>query len=293
MAKKETALVTENTNVNVEELKEELTNYIDKQFKKGWSEEVDKANKRLIREKNRKIIFRDIIILLLLGVIGYSIYILYDLRFFDKYFQHSSTTRDVVTEDKKNEEEPKKEEVKEPTLEELVTEYGYLLDNIEINENSEYIDDYYNGKLSNELKNYLALNNVDFSKITEEDDYNIIDEDTLIDAYYELFSDDHTSISFSYNGNKIRYLNKLQYYITDTKLEKISSNIKREIIDIKVDDNNIVITTIEGLVKDNKLYNIVNEKEVKNYNKDELKKYEDKLNEVIYTFKDGKLIKLG
>ena len=293
MAKKETALVTENTNVNVEELKEELTNYIDKQFKKGWSEEVDKANKRLIREKNRKIIFRDIIILLLLGVIGYSVYILYDLKFFDKYFQHSNTSRDVVTEDNKKEDEPKKEEVKEPTLEELVTEYGYLLDNIEINENSEYIDDYYNGNLSEELKNYLALNNVDFSKITEEDDYNIIDEDTLIDAYYELFNDDHTSISFSYNGNKIRYLNKLQYYITDTKLEKISSNIKREIIDIKVDDNNIVITTIEGLVKGNKLYNIVNEKEVKNYSNGELKKYEDKLNEVIYSFKDGKLVKLG
>ena len=293
MAKKETSLVTEGTNINVEELKEELTNYIDKQFKKGWSEEVDKANKRLIREKNKKIIFRDIIILVLLGVIGYSVYILYDLKFFDKYFQHSSTTREVVPDDPKKEDEPVKEEVKEPTLEELVNEYGYLLNNILISEESEYISDYYDGNLSDELKNYLALNNVDFSKITEEDDYNIIDEDTLIDAYNNLFGEDHESISFNYNGNKIRYLNKLQYYITDTKLEKVSSNIKREIVDIKVDDNNVVITTIEGLIKGNKLYNIVNEKEVKNYNNGELKKYEDKLNEVIYTFKDGKLIKLG
>jgi len=293
MAKKETSLVTEGTNINVEELKEELTNYIDKQFKKGWSEEVDKANKRLIREKNKKIIFRDIIILVLLGVIGYSVYILYDLKFFDKYFQHSSTTREVVPDDPKKEDEPVKEEVKEPTLEELVNEYGYLLNNILISEESEYISDYYDGNLSDELKNYLALNNVDFSKITEEDDYNIIDEDTLIDAYNKLFGEDHESISFNYNGNKIRYLNKLQYYITDTKLEKVSSNIKREIVDIKVDDNNVVITTIEGLIKGNKLYNIVNEKEVKNYNNGELKKYEDKLNEVIYTFKDGKLIKLG
>lgn len=293
MAKKETSLVTEGTNINVEELKEELTNYIDKQFKKGWSEEVDKANKRLIREKNKKIIFRDIIILVLLGVIGYSVYILYDLKFFDKYFQHSSTTREVVPDDPKKEDEPVKEEVKEPTLEELVNEYGYLLNNILISEESEYISDYYDGNLSDELKNYLALNNVDFSKITEEDDYNIIDEDTLIDAYNKLFGEDYESISFNYNGNKIRYLNKLQYYITDTKLEKVSSNIKREIVDIKVDDNNVVITTIEGLIKGNKLYNIVNEKEVKNYNNGELKKYEDKLNEVIYTFKDGKLIKLG
>ena len=255
-----------------------------KQVKKSWTEEVDRSSRRIIRDKNRKIIVRDIIIVLLIALIVFSVYQLNELNFFDKYFKHEEPTKEIEKE--KKDEDPVKEEQKEPTLDELIEKYAYLLDKVYINEESNYITDFYSGKLTPEL------NNVDFNELPVEEDYNVIDEDTIIESYYDIFKDDYESISFDYNGNKIRYINKLQYYITDKMLEKNDTNIKREITNIIVDGNNIIITTIEGIVKGNKLYNVLNLKEVRNYKNDNLSKYSDKLNEMTYTFNEEKLISI-
>ena len=125
--------------------------------------------------------------------------------------------------------------------------------------------------------------------ISEEDSL-IITKDTLNDAYNILFADEFVSLSFDYNGSKIKYIKALDSYLTDKVIIKEESNIKREIIAIEVSGNNIKIKTVEGLVKDNKLYNILSNKVIRKYRQDDnIKAYEDNLNTLIYTFNNEKL----
>ncbi len=274
--------------IDLTTIKEELTDYINLEIKKSFNEETTKAYNKLIREKNKKIFFKNIVILLLLIIIGGLLYLLYENRFFDKYVTKEVIINKEVDNKPPKEDttlEPEKEDNK-PSLEDLKEGYSYLLDNITINEKSTYLKDYYNGELSNELKLYLALNTANFDKFTKEDDNTIIEEKTLKEAYNNLFNDEFTNISFNYNGKKIQYFSKLNSYLSDSLLEYDKTNIVREIKDIKVDDKIVKIITVEGIIKDKKLYNIISNNEIKKYKNDSLLKYEDKLNLVVYTFND-------
>ena len=279
--------------VDLSSIKEELKDYVDLEIKKNFKGEIDRANRKLINEKNKKIYSRDIVIVLLLLVIVFLIYRLNSLGYFNKFFVDGQTINNntnIVDNNSSNNNNNKSNEnvVVEPTLDELKNKYAYLLDNIVINEESSYKTDFYNGNLNDEIKRYISLNNVDFDKILYED-YSIIDEELLKSEYDKLF-DDYSSGSFNYNVSKIRYIEKLKSYITNSILLKEESNIKREITNIKVDSNKVYITTIEGVVKDNKLFNVITLDEVKTYENDSLTNYKDSLNKITYVFLNNKLI---
>ena len=288
--KKETK---ETKEVNLDKIKKEIYAYTEETVRKYYLQEVEKANKIIIREKNKKILFRNFIITLLLLVIVFLLYLLNSVGYFARLANQDYQEDEVVnrveprTDEKNNNSD--KETKKEPTLSELIETYGYLLKDFTIDEESSYIKDYYSGNLTNELKNYLALNIVDLKKLDDMDDYNMFSDAILKAAYEELFSDNYKSVTFNYNGNQIRYINKLNSYITTDIVKKTETNIKREIINIKVDGNKITIETIEGVVKDDKLYNIKDDKEISEYKKDSILNYKDKLNKVIYTFESNKL----
>ena len=300
MPKKKAVEVEKKTNKKKENLisdafKKELNLYIDETVKKSITLELEKNYKRTIREKNIKIIVKNMIITILLLIIVYLVYILNDNDYFDKFFIEDNSkekTTEVVNkkDDDKKEVEDKK---KEPTLEELKKQYSYLLDNIYINENATYVEDYYNGNLTDELKNYLTMNIMDLSSLSKEDDYNVIENDTFKKCYEKKFIGEYLTQNFNYNGNSFRYINKLDAYITDEVVKENKTNIKRMITNITVDGDNVIIVTVEGLVKDNKLYNILTKDEVTNYSDKAMLENIDKLNRVIYTFnKDNKLIKI-
>lgn len=279
--------------IDLTKVKEELTDYIDLQIKKSFKEELERTYNKIIREKKRRLFFKNIIILILLCVIIFLLYILYTNNYFNKYFEDKPVIS-APLKDKENEKEDSEEKedtiIQKPTLDELIKEYEYLLENININEESSYLKDYYNGNLTDELKNYLAFNLIDFSNLSKEDDNQIIESNILESSYSKIFNDKYQSISFDYNGVKIKYIKVLNAYLTDKIITKEESNIQREIIDIKVNNNMVDITTIEGLIKDNKLYNLLTKNEIKKYTKNsKLKNYEDKLNKVIYTFNNEKL----
>ena len=264
----------------VEINKKEINDYIDEQVKKYFSDEIDKANKKVIRYKNRKIFFKNIIILILLVIILYLLHVLYTLNYFDGI---------IKTNNKQEISEEKEIIKKELSLDELKEKYSYLLDNITISETSEYLNDYYDGKLTDKLKLYLTLNNVDFKEIIVEDNYNIIDEELLKKEYNKLFDSEYKGIGFNYNDTEIRYISKMKSYITDDILEKDLSNIKREITDIKVDDNEVSITTIEGIIKDEILYDRKMQ-EIDDYSEDSsLTDYKDDLTSITYIFNNKKL----
>ena len=230
------------------ELEKNVSSKINETIKKEFIEEVEKANKKVIREKNRKIVARDIIIILLLLLSGYLTFILYQEHYFDKFFSHSSEVKEKKNETKKEEKE--KEEVVEekgPTLEDLKEKYASLLNPFKISELSIYTNDYYKGNLTNELRNYISLSELDLKNLEIEEDYNVIQEEQLEKEHNKLFNAKYQSINFVYNGNKVRYLNKMNSFITDSILEKEESHIKREIIDIVEDNKTISITTVEGI----------------------------------------------
>jgi len=267
--------------IDEKKLKKELQEYIDEQISKTQLGELEKANKRLIREKNKKIASKNMIIIILLVIIGGLVFLLYDDGYFDKFIKEekkSKVENKITT--------PKKE--KEVTLDDLKDKYGYLLDNIYISDNSNYLEEYYNGELTTELKNSLALNLVNFDKLEEDDDSNIIPSDLLEDTYKGIFNDKYENKSFKYNDNKLKYVSKLDSYITGDILEKDDTNIKREITNIEVDKKIVKITTIEGKVVDNKVFNILEDKELGDYN-DNLGNYYDDLNKITYIFNDKKL----
>ena len=273
--------------VDLDSIKDELYDYTDEMVRKYYLEEIEKINRVIIRHKNKKILFRNFIITLLLLIIVYLLYLLTTVNYF------SSFSNSVVDSNNQKEEvkivNEVKEEKKEPTLDELKETYSYLLDKIVINEKSSYLKDFYQGNLTKELKNYLALSNIDFKKIDEFDGYNMFSEAILKDAYENNLIGTYNSVTFKYNDNNIRYISKLNSYITDSLLTKTNTNIKREIIDVKVKDNEVNIVTIEGLVKDNKLYNVLSNQEITEYKGDNIINYRDKLNQLTYTFDNKKL----
>lgn len=279
------------------EIKEELKNYINDQLNNSYIEQISKANKALIKEKNLKILAKNTLITFLLLIIVFLIYLLNNVGYFERFRSNPSKEAIILTEKdemKKDSTNNQKEEIvkKEPTLEELMKEYQYLLDKVIISENCQYLEDYYNGNLTNELKNYLALSTLDFTKLTFEDGYNIIEEKELKDAYDKIFSSEYVSLSFDYNNNIVRYINKMSSYLTLEELTKNKSNIVREITAIKVNDDEVSITTLEGIVKDSKLYNVLSLNEINNYQADKLINYEKQLNKITYIFKNEKLINI-
>ena len=286
--------------VDVESIRNELKNYVDEKVNKTFFDELDKTNKKLIREKSRRLFWKNIIIIILLLIIGFLVYLLYSNNYFDKYFNKDTK---IEEKEEKNEVTPTPEvtptstptptPVPTPTMEELKKEYEDLLDNYYVTDNSIYLTDYYDGKLTSDMKKYMTLNTFDFTTFEKEDDYNIIKESTFEIMYEKLFDDEYSSGSFSYDDNKIRYVKAMESYMTTSLLVREESNIIREIKDIKVDGKEIVITTVEGLVKDKKLYNIISNDEIEGYEDESLLKYADKLNKLTYTFKDNKLISIS
>ena len=307
--KKKEELLNQTDNVllesrmDIDKVKEDLTNYIDEKINKTFIEEIDKANRKLLRDKSRRLFIKNIIIILLIAIIGFLMYLLYTNHYFDHYFNRNTHDEPVINEPEKNnekeKEEPKKDEKKEevvpkePTLDELKKEYSHLLDNYYISDTSSYLVDFYNGKLTDNIKKYITLNSFDFDSLKQEEDYNIINEETFKIIYNKLFDGLYESGSFEYNNNKIRYVSIIDSYMTSELLKKENNNITREITNIKVNNDEVIIETIEGIIKDNKLYNIIYNSEVENYKGDTLINYSDSLNKVIYTFKNNKLISLG
>ena len=73
---------------------------------------------------------------------------------------------------------------------------------------------------------------MNFEELTIEDETNLIENNLFQDHYNQLFKEDYESSSFDYNGIKVRYLKKLETYITDRIIKQNKSNIKKEIIEL-------------------------------------------------------------
>lgn len=257
----------------LKDVKEELTKYMKEQIDFEVNKAVESNTKKLIRHKNIVILKRDIIILVLIGLYAFLIYNLYNTNYFDKYLKKKDDP--IVTKIESTSESKKPEEKVD-----LIEEYSYLLDSFNISESSKYLDDYYRGKLTEELRLYIAVSNIEPEDALEN---GFIDEEVVKDAYEEIFKGSPTNKSFEYNDARVKYIEAKDLYIIDGEIDK-TTNIQKEILNVQEKDDKVIIDTVEGLVKEGKLYNVVKNKEIKKYDKDGLKKYQKDLTILRYTF---------
>ena len=270
------------------ELDKRLEKVVSDTLRKEVLDEVEKANKKVIRMKNRKILVKNIFLILFFAIIVFLLYLLYTEHYFDRFLPkvENKDQKEIVEKDT-----PKKEEVvEEPTLDELKEEYASYLDPYVISDKSAYLDEFYQGKIPKELKNYYALNQMDLDALEVEDDYNTIDASLIQEKCETLFDSGCDSVSFDYNGNKIRYFEKLDSYVTNSVLLREDTLIQREIIDIEVKNDTVSITTLEGVVVGEQLYSIAPNEFISDYYGEGLSSYQEDLNHVIYHFKNKKLV---
>lgn len=267
--------------IDLEKVKEELTDYMKNKIDREVSLAVEKSTKKLVRHKNAIIIKRDIVIIILLIVslfLGYNLYKSSNINI--DITNNSSKTKTEVIETPVKEEE---EEVN--TLKSLTEKYGYLVKNIEIDEDSSYLKLFYSGKLSDELKLYLSLNNLEADKVISEDSSVYIDQKDLKKAYTDIFDGEFVPKSFKYDELNFHYLASKELFFADGKFEKEDTDIVKEIINIEERDEKVLITTVEGLLDDGRLYNILSGEQIKKYNsKDSLELYKNVLTNMIYSF---------
>ena len=282
--------------IDMSDIKDDLTEYMKDQIDKEVSKSVEKSTKKLIRYKNSVILKKNIIIIILIIIcafLAYNLYKISDISIDIKTNKKSNEQKEEVkqTDEKQKEKKDDEEDVKEK-LEDKKKEYKYLIDDIYIGGDSTYIKDFYEGNLTDEIKLYLSLNKVDDEKIESEDGSVYLDEADLKESYDNFFEGKFTAKSFEYNNLKFHYLSSKSLFIADGKFEKAKKDIVKEIINV-TDDDNVVITTVEGIIKDNKLFNIINGGEIKKYKSGSLEKYEKSLTKVIYHFiKDDDVYKI-
>ena len=269
-----------NEGFNINDYKSEIDKYIKERVEKEASSESIKYYKRRLGSKTATIIIEFIIILCLLCLSGVECYLLYQEGYFNKYetaIKKNEKPVNTETNTETNTEEKNK-------LNELVNKYSYLVDNIIIDTKCDYLSEYYGGNLTNELKEYLSFQIINKDYITNDESSSYFDSELLRRAYRELFADNLTFTDFKVNGANYKFLNNKEMFIS-TSLSTKGHKIIKEITNIEEKDYKVIITTTEGYIKDNKLYNVLSNKEITDYKKDEkISKYSKKLNTVKYTF---------
>lgn len=268
--------------LNIDEIKKEVVEHAFNSVDNKIEELVRKTDKRIINIKNRSIFKRNLVIIILLCLSLFLTYLLYNEGYFDKFFNHKENTSEtVVTEETKPEEQIEEDE--ESKLDKLKKEYSHLLDNINISEDSPYLIDLYNGKLTNKMKLSIAITNVEKDKIEQDEDVYTIKEEDLKEEYAKLFNiDKYNATSFELNYIDIKYLKSGNMYLFYEPLD-FNTNIRREIIGINVKDNIVKITVSEGYIIDNILYNVTT-KEVINEKNISIVDNCKKLNKITYVF---------
>ena len=256
----------------------EFNSYLKSKIDKEVKLEVDREIKKIVRNKNLIIIKRDIIILVLLVCcffLGYNLYKVSDIRI------------DITKNDKgSNNSEIKKEKTEEvkDELKEKISKYGKLLDDIFICDDSAYLDDYYKGKLTDELKLYLAYNHMDSEKVMVDGKIVYVNSEDLKNSFEDILDGEYKAESFKWGSDSFKYLSSKDIYLYSGDHLEEKCNIKRDIIDID-DSDNLVIEVVEGKIKDGKLYNIISNTEVKDYKDKKIDEYKDLLTTVSYHFK--------
>lgn len=235
----------------IDDIKKDVSAIVKEDVRSDLKKEIDReirnSSRRVLRGRRGKIFRRDIIIIVLLIIIGYLLYYMYNHNYIN--FTISSNMNDVgITNDKKV--VSKKED------------YSYLLDYVNVklpldNTNALYLytGNYKESNINSSIKLTMAYNLVNNDTFTEED---------IKNAYIKLFGNDKNfkNTSFEYECKKFNYdeSNNTYNLISNECINISSKEIIEKIINISEKDNKVIITTLLGIYdnSDKSLYNYKN-----------------------------------
>ena len=253
------------------EILKELDSKIESKVDAVINEKIKDYEKKIVRSKNYKIIKRDIVIILLLGLIIYAGYYMYKNDYFginDKIDNTVDNSIDIVELDSSY----------------YIKNYHYLVDNIFI-EDIELLDIFKKDTTSsNDISNTLKLKISYFNiKNKQTDDGNIIfSKDDLLSSYKTIFNDEViNNQTFTYNNTRFIYYNNMYIgYVMDND----NINIKYDIYNSYVKEDNLVFEVVVGRVIDNNIISVYDDS-ILEYNGN-IKDYVDRLSKYSFTFKN-------
>lgn len=272
------------------DIEKELTNKIDEQIELKVTKRMKEEEKKLSRGKTGKIICRDIIILLLLGVIGYFGYCLYDVDYFNIRTKVVDKTSDNKKDDeiKNNDKEDNNEPVVDtkPDSSYYIKNYGYLLDNLLIDDKEIYnlfTKTITRDIIPNELVLKIAYKNINKVLITNNNDMITFHKDSLLESAKKIFGEDINikNEMFIYNNIKFMYYNDT--YI-GLKEESSSINLINKIINANEENNELTFEFIIAKTSENKLLDIEDNIIEEEYDNKDITEYKDKLSTYIIVF---------
>lgn len=212
------------------ELEITLRQSIKDEFGQGALKDVRRAERR----RRVSILIHDIIIAVLIAIILYFGYCLYDVRYFD--FMKSACEKDGTCQSAAIENTPVKDVLKDTNW--YIENYGYLFDNLKTNLDADSVDAYYlysgDYRLSDIKPPYLlsmAYNRVQPSFDAAQSVVTVAASD-LREAFSELFGtlDYYSTENFTHGCQKFSFSRELDVF--SAEYAGCTHNLNREIVEV-------------------------------------------------------------
>lgn len=265
-----------------DEYKEELKRQISDEVIVDVKENIKREQNKLNIRKSFKIIRLNIYLVVLLAFSIFLIYRLYKTDNIAILKKEATTTKEVTT----------STVIKD--LNWYINNYGYLINNLKFT-NFELLKGNYNIKeiaMSDKLA--MVYKNLPTDVIHVEGIIYTIDEEAIISAYKELFGSDadYVGTDFEVDALNFAYSTSNKKYISVAKKNENVEYAINKIVDIKENNDELIIETMVAIVKNDKLYGLLDmENELSDYKGgSDLSIYKENLTSLEYKFKkiDGK-----
>lgn len=273
-----------------EEIIKELNSKIENQIEFNITKRLKDEEKRIMRGKTGKIIRRDIIIIILLAIVGYFGYCLYDVDYFNIRTKIVETPKEPSN-DKQNDEDNNNEPVVDikPDSSYYIENFGYLVNRLNIVDESIfslYQENVALEDLNNELILKIAYKNLPKNTININNNMITFSSENIQETAKNIFGEDIIiqDEMFSYNNIKFMYYNET--YI-GLKEEETKVGFLSKIIDAQEKNNALTFEIIVAkLSPENKLLNNLDQVIIEDYQNEDLASIKEKLNIYSITFEN-------
>lgn len=291
-----------------EEIIKSMTLRFEDQIEVNVGKKVREVERKVIRIKNGKIFRRDILIILLIALVGFLAYCLYDINYYNiKTFIESkgeitAKSEKVIENEIKNnvdnnEEQKEKETNFEPEPEPeppkpasyYIENYSYLISNLMLTGDKElymFQNDFSEPAIPNEMKLQIAFKNMDESKKVVENNTVTFKDEDLLESYKKIFGEKATiqNETFIYNKNRFLYYNNMYLGFIENQTET-PSNLVYKIDNATEVDGVLTFDITVAKKQGNKLQNILTNKNVTTkYVGEDIAKYSAKLTHFKITY---------
>ena len=273
-----------------EEITKELNSKIENQIEFNITKRLKDEEKRIMRGKTGKIIRRDIIIIILLAIVGYFGYCLYDVDYFNIRTKIVETPKEPSN-DKQNDEDNNNEPVVDikPDSSYYIENFGYLVNRLNIVDESIfslYQENIALEDLNNELIVKIAYKNLPKNTINIDNNMITFSSENIQETAKNIFVEEIIiqDEMFSYNNIKFMYYNET--YI-GLKEEETKVGFLSKIIDAQEKNNALTFEIIVAkLSPENKLLNNLDQVIIEDYQNEDLASIKEKLNIYSITFEN-------